>query len=96
MKLPDYIYIGSFRIEVVLVDDLMKDASRGWYDSTKLKIQINKDLDPQQQFSVFIHECEEAINDLWDLNLKEPQICVHEQAWTQIILQLCKGEKNKI
>jgi len=70
--IPKEIKIGSHTIPVKFVEDYM-DGAMGLWDSEKDIIYIRNGMPESRTFTVFIHECLEAINDLYDLDLSHDE-----------------------
>ena len=81
MKVPKNIRVGGINIDIKIKPDL--DVSGSYFPSQAL-IEINKDLNKTMQYTTFIHEVLEAMNYIYDINLKHHQILQLEAALMDI------------
>ncbi len=85
------IRLGGHTIPVEQVDTVPGDDDEhvfGHYDPKTMSIQIRKDLSPSMAGEVFWHEVVEAINDMYELQLKHPKIQTLGVALHQVFLSL--------
>ena len=77
MNLPSRIKIGGLDIDVVFSD---LETNYGFYRHERSEIQISQNLSNAQKYATFIHEVIEAMNMIYDIDLKHHQICLLETA----------------
>lgn len=82
MFIKDQIKIAGHTFDVEQINNL---ADSGSTDTSFNKILIKADLCKEQQESTLIHECIEAVNSIYDLNLNHQTIQTLEAAFYQII-----------
>lgn len=70
MKIPNIIKIGSHIVKIEFQEDYFdKDGGKGRWDDKKGIIYIEKNMPKDRELTVFIHECLEVINDVYQLEL---------------------------
>lgn len=74
MKIPKVVYIGSHKIDVEILENPFEKESddiSARFNVKEGKIRIESNLTPEREFTVFIHECIEVINDIFELELED-------------------------
>jgi len=90
MKIPKTIQIGSQKLRIVWVDEVTVNDSFGCFDPNTNEIKLLKDYPRDRMETIFIHECIEAINTFYNLELDEKNMRVLNEELTSIFKQLQK------
>jgi len=78
--IPKHITIAGIKIKIEYVDDCEDFDFVGLYDPVEQKITLVKVKEKTFLYSTYIHEVIEAINWIYDMNLKHHQICLLQSA----------------
>lgn len=81
MKIPENIKIGGFNCPIIYKK---LDEKRGEYEPELKVIHLDTRNKKQIMESTFIHECIEAINEIYQLNLPHKSIDILEAGIYQI------------
>ena len=73
MKLPPSVQVGPFRYTVKAEQELEGDRW-GHCDANWRLIALAKDMPPRQQTVTLLHEVIHAVDDVFNIDLKEPQV----------------------
>ena len=86
MNRPNSVKIGALTYTVK--EDLLTREAGCWgqCSSALLEIRLEPDMAPAAKDTIFIHECVEAMNWVYDIGLKHHQIELLESAFFQFIV----------
>ena len=95
MKIPTEIRIGAHLIPVrILSKQVSEDVDyRGIWDGGKPEIKLVHELGGSMKQMVFIHECIEAMNDLFELELEHWKIMTLAEHLTGVFQQMEQGDQ---
>lgn len=86
MNLPDKVRIGPYNIKIEVVENLTIDREHGGeYSPRELKISLDSSL-RKRHGEILMHEIVEAINDIYNLNIRHEDMMVLGMALYQLFI----------
>jgi len=91
VKIPNEVTIAGYTYKVIFCDKVESDCDKDKYalgtcDPLKLEINILKGQTKIGEFSTFLHEVIEAVNEHYAINMKHQQIIAFENGMYQFLV----------